>query len=222
MPRVELGAPRPIGSGTYTGYRDWLLHHFFDHVCAYCLLRDINAEVDHFEPVKFRPERAHDPRNLVLACGRCNGAGGKGDYHPAHQNRSRKRGDRTGHHVIDVRRDDFEQLFAVHADGKIDARPGPEEDRVRWNIALLKLDLGSVVRERGNTWRLLEGCRLALECIKTARTQDERRRCELLLQQLLPEAAQRFSFFEVYGLPVPADLRVLVIAKRDELRGDGR
>ena len=102
----------------------------------------------------------------------------------------------------------------MDAEGKIDARPGPEEDRVRWNIALLKLDLPSVARERANTWRLLDGCRSALENMQAARPQEERHRWALLLQKLLPEAAQRFLLLEVYGFPVLPDLREIVIAKR--------
>ena len=66
------------------------------NLCSYCLIQHESLEVEHYEPKDYAPEKIDDPGNLLLACRRCNGPGGKGDYHPQHKVRRRLPHDRTG------------------------------------------------------------------------------------------------------------------------------
>lgn len=67
----------PTGYADYTSYRPWLRDEFAFR-CVYCLRREAWGRVfgefaiDHFLPVKFRPDRATDYTNLLYACGPCN------------------------------------------------------------------------------------------------------------------------------------------------------
>lgn len=202
MPRVVLGEPPALqGRASYRDYEPWLLEHFFDHVCAYCLLRDLGAEVEHYEPTSYAPGRRDDPTNLLLACGNCNGPGGKGDYHPDHGARRRKPHDTTGYRVLDIREDDFAEMMALRDDGQLEPR-GTDRDRAAWNIALLKLDLRD--DERAKLLRLAEAAELALE---PGRDEETAKKLEMLLAKLTPDLVGRALLLEVLAIPMSAELR---------------
>jgi hypothetical protein len=208
MPLVDLGTAPDFGANAkYTAYRDWLLRHFFRSLCSYCLLRDDNLEIDHYEPSKFAPNREHDPTNLLLGCGRCNGRGGKSDYHPHHKARTRLPHDTSGHLVLDVRVDDFAGFFEVRREGQIRPRPGSGEDRAAWNVALLKLDLEPCDTNRRELQNLLEACEMAVVASREATTTEDVERWGAVLTNLLPELAGRRLFFDVFGLRVSDELR---------------
>jgi len=186
---------------SYRDYKPWLLEHFFDHVCAYCLLRDLGAEVEHYEPTSYAPDRRDDPTNLLLSCGNCNGPGGKSDYHPDHGGRRRKPHDTTGYRVLDIREDDFAEMMALRVDGQLEPR-GADADRAAWNIALLKLDL--LDDERAKLLRLAEAAELALEP-----TDDDAEAAKLtmLLTKLTPDLVGRALLLEVLAIPMSDALR---------------
>ena len=202
MPRVVLGTPPELGSDAkYRDYLPWLLEHFIDHVCAYCLLRDLGAEVEHYEPTKYAPDRKHDPTNLLLACGNCNGPGGKGDYHPDHAKRRRKPHDTTGHHVLDIRTDDFADMMKLKPSGELEPC-GKESDRVAWNISLLKLDL--LDGERSKLLGVVEAAEMALEPTDSEELAEKMR---LLLKKLTPDLVARVLLLEVLAVPMSPELR---------------
>src|SRR5262245_11986059 len=214
MPIVQLSAPPDLGAkAKYQDYGPWLLSHFFDHLCSYCLIRDDGVEVDHYEPRQMSPDKVHDPANLLLGCGRCNGAGCKSDYHPLHSKRRRKRDDTSGYLVLDVRVDDFAAMFEITADGGITSRAGHEADRAIWNITLLKLSLDTPTKRRKECLQLLEACEIAIELIAEGGGAAERGNG--ILASLLPELASRRLFFHVYGIPVsaPLDARLATVSR---------
>src|SRR5262245_59562265 len=149
MARIELRPPPLLSAGTsYQQYKRWLLDNFFQNLCSYCLIQHESLEVDHYEPKEYKPERINDPTTLLLACRRCNGPAGKGDYHPQYAARRRLPHDHTGFNVLDVRRDNLGSLFVLQASGELNVRPGPYAEWAVWNILLLKLDIDFLVSHR--------------------------------------------------------------------------
>jgi hypothetical protein len=212
MPRVVLTAPPDLGvDAEYKAYKDWLLDNYYDHLCSYCLLRDDDAEVDHYEPRGYAPDRVHDPKNLLLACARCNGAGGKSDYHPRHADRWKKRHDTSGHMVIDSRVDDFALLYEIQPNGAIDAKPGISRDRAAWNIALLKLDLGTADRSRREILGLLQACELAVGHIEAGNQPEQ---YERMLVELLPQLAGYRLFLRTFGVVISTNLEARLATAR--------
>ena len=67
----------PSGYADPASFRPWLRDEFA-YRCVYCLRRETWGRVfgefaiDHFQPVKYRPDRATDYSNLLYACGPCN------------------------------------------------------------------------------------------------------------------------------------------------------
>src|SRR5258708_17816104 len=144
MARLELSGPPAFrGRVDYSKYKPWLLENFFDNLCSYCLVQHGALQVDHYEPNQYAPARAHDPANLLLACGNCNGPAGKSDYHPSHSSRKRLPADTTGYHALDVRSESLGQLYEIDpSSGTLRPKPGPLSERAAWNASrLFKLDL---------------------------------------------------------------------------------
>jgi hypothetical protein len=212
MPVVTLGPAPDFGpAARYSEYRSWLLKHFFDHICSYCLIRNKAVQVDHYEPKVYAPARINDPSNLLLGCPHCNGRACKSDYHPLHASRTSRRDDTTGFSVIDVRVDDFALLFEVTTDGHIRPRPGPNKDRASWNIALLKLDFMDDARK--SNIKLLRACERAMEGAMDDNNAELRARCEQILLDLIPELAQRALFFKVFDIRVTPRLAARINAE---------
>jgi uncharacterized protein (TIGR02646 family) len=205
MATVVLADP-PAAGGTYEDFRPWLLAHFFDHLCAYCLLTDHGAEIDHFEPRELSEHRVHDPTNLLLSCRRCNRS--KSDYHPSFARRRRRPGDTSGTMVIDVRDDDYAALFMIGPSGRISPSSGPNGARAAWNIVLLNLDLPSINDRRRQLMELREACESALALRDGELDDVSRVRLRSILAKLLEELARRLLFFKVYGLDLSPRLRV--------------
>src|SRR5438105_3975684 len=80
-PRRRTRRHGPRGYARPAGYRPWLRDEFAFR-CAYCLLRDSWGRVrgvfglDHFRPVRLRPDLTLDYGNLLYCCAICNAAKG--------------------------------------------------------------------------------------------------------------------------------------------------
>ena len=200
--------PALSASVDYKAYRPWLLFDYYKNLCSYCLLHHEELHEEHYEPKHYAPTRVNDPTNLLLACARCNGGGGKGDYHPNHLHRHRGNKTTHGFHIIDVREDDFGQLMTLDSSGRLQARPGDSRDRVEWNIVFLKLNLAGVPERRRTLLRMRDaGEGLVLK----SRNGDEHRAFEVMADN----AADHLLFFEVLNLPLSEALRAELVARKD-------
>jgi hypothetical protein len=193
---VRLREPPPAPPGGYAGYKDWLLAHFHDHLCSYCLLHSRFLQVDHYEPRSFKPDLVDDPHNLLLSCPSCGGPSGKWDYHPEYAKRRRLARDRTCHLVLDVRRMDLAELYQIDPEGNLVARPGPHEDLAKWNIALLHLDLWPKARKE-----CLEALDLAEWSIREPDVLPA-----YLREAVIGAVAERLPFFAVFGIELSTEL----------------
>lgn len=77
--RSEVPPDKP-----YKEYKRWLRHDFI-YSCAYCTMSEAEARairftIDHYEPIKIRPELADAYNNLMYCCDECNKR--KGDRCP--------------------------------------------------------------------------------------------------------------------------------------------
>ena len=198
MAAVRLSKPpRLPAHAHYSLYRDWLLNNFYDHLCSYCLLQHESLEIEHVEPVQYAPNRKNDPSNLLLACRRCNG--GKSDYHPLLGSRRTRTQDRTGFSVLDVRRDDFTDLYEITQDGRLQPKPGQHYERAIWNVLLLKLDIKFVADKRAECLRILHACEGLI-----GKGGDK---SEDLLKVLVPLCAKQGLLLHVFGISVSAALQ---------------
>lgn len=201
--------PHPVvpSSTRYTNFGNWLHENFFDHLCSYCLTKHSSLNIDHYEPQKYAPDKIDNPDNLLLACQKCNGAGGKSDYHPLHSTRRRLPKDRTGHLVLDVRTDNFGELFALDASsGQLRVKPGPTAARAAWNaVTLLNLDLDYLNQYRG---RLLEKLLLCEKLIIRLGKQPKKEEpeTEACLHILTKELAEQWLFFFAFYIDVSPQL----------------
>ena len=213
-----MGEPPNLGEVRYPAYRPWLDYTFFESICAYCGLLDMGVEIDHFEPKKYAPGRIDDPTNLTLGCARCNGRGGKSDYHPLHHRRTRLPHDQSGFMIVDVRVEDPATLFELQDDGTLTARPGASaavQDRANRNIALLKLNRYARCVRRRELLALRDACELLV-----AQQAQGDVGVAAILRRLLPDLARRLMFFEMYDIPISprlmGALRVLRKVRRKE------
>lgn len=216
MPTVDFGRPPELGAdATYSRYRSWLDRALYMRLCGYCLLRNPHLQIDHFEPQKYAPSKVHDPNNLTLACQACNGRGGKSDYHPLHTGRRRLPEDTSGHSVVDVRVDDFAELFHIGQDGKISAKPGPSKARAEWNIVLLNLQRDIYDTMRCENLDTLSVAEKTLKELARGTPVDQ----SVLLQELLEKQVMYLGrwlpFFDALGIPLSPELRARVEAARE-------
>jgi hypothetical protein len=197
---LPLSAPPVLGSNAkYSDYRGWLLDNFRCHICSYCLQQYRHVlQIDHYIPHSFDPTLEHDPHNLLLSCQTCGRQ--KSDYHPAHAKRRRLPLDRTGFTVIDVRREDFAQMFVLESDGSLTLHPrAAHRERVAWNVALLRLDLYMAERAR-----LLEKLRL----VEDLRALPELSELESESLDILErDLAERLPMMRAFDLPRSPGLR---------------
>jgi hypothetical protein len=211
--RVDLSDP-PRSS--FAARKSWLLYHFFDHLCSYCLIQSTaNLQQDHYEPRRYAEDRVHDPTNFLLGCGRCNGRGGKSDYHPEHHGRTRLPHDKTGFLILDVRRDDSAELFHLAPDGSISPREGPQQDRAAWNIAVLKLGLEPVRRRREQTLKLLQTCERILAALDDPEPEPIHDRLLTILDELLQRLAGEWLLLELHEVEASAEVVTRIRPIRD-------
>lgn len=218
MSVLDFGEPSDLGEVPYTSYRPWLLEKLYCRVCAYCLVHNpVVIHIDHYEPRGYAPHRVDDPKNLLLACSACNGRGGKGDYHPLYQSRTRLPQDSTGHHVLDVRRDDLGRMYEVLRSGRLRARPGATEHRAIWNIALLKLDLTSYEVVRSEYLDTLDAAEQLVREIEESDEANSGSR-ERILDTLVRYLARRRLFFDVFDIEISKGLTArLAAVEKDPL-----
>ncbi len=94
---------------TYLEYKRWLRSDFF-YSCAYCTMSEAEAQairftIDHYEPIKIRPDLADVYDNLMYCCDECNSR--KGDRCPPPD--ARANGIRFLRPDLDYWRDHFER-----------------------------------------------------------------------------------------------------------------
>lgn len=212
MSVVDLGEPPDLGQVPYTEYRSWLLDSFYSRFCSYCLIRNPVIHIDHYEPRGYAPHRVDDPTNLLLACVACNGRGGKSDYHPLHQRRTRLTQDASGHYVVDVRRDDLGRMYEVLPSGRLRARPGETKGRAVWNIALLNLDLPSYDAVRREDLDTLDAAELLVHSNDEQEDEAGRVRREKVLDTLVRYLARRRLFFQVFDVEMSEELAARITA----------
>jgi hypothetical protein len=120
----------PAGYADYASYRPWLRDEFAFR-CVYCLRREAMGQefgefaVDHFLPVKHRPDLSTDYTNLLYVCVRCN---------------LRK----MGRFVADPLTHLISDAVSVRSDGTLDARTRESHQIVR----VLKLNVPSLITFR--------------------------------------------------------------------------
>ena len=218
MATIELGEPPALPAGSaYGAYKPWLERAFHFRLCSYCLLRSRTLHVDHYEPRKLAPHRIDDPTNLLLACPACNGRAGKSDYHPRHLLRTRLPADRTEHLVIDVRRDDFEELFELDSQGTVRPRGGLQEDRAIWNIALLSLDRQDCNRVRASTLEVLRLAERVSTVLETGGAGHLEGDLRDVLETYVLALAENLPFLRAFGLELSPRLRARVLVAREAL-----
>lgn len=216
MPTIDFGEPPFLGDdAVYTDYRPWLERVLYLRTCAYCVLRHIHLHTDHFEPRGYAAARIHDPTNLVLGCEGCNGRGGKSDYHPGHAGRTRLPRDASGFSVVDIRADDFAELFVVRENGAIRARPGVHAERASWNIVLLNLAREAYDTVREENLETLSTAERVIRRLNTARGNPKKLGAlREILDTHVRDLARTLLFFDAFGIPMSPELRSRVEAAR--------
>jgi hypothetical protein len=209
MARIEFREPPRLGAGAnYSRYKSWLLDIFFKNLCSYCLIQHESLDVEHYEPKDYAPEKIHHPDNLLLACRRCNGPGGKGDYHPQHRARRRLPHDRTGFFVLDVRNENFAELFKLDSSGELKPREGMHAKRAAWNIVLLKLDIDFLVSRRQRILEKLSLCEQLL--LNRGRTIEEQAKIERLIDVLVRDLGEQFLLLHAFNVEISPALHARI------------
>lgn len=197
-----LGAPEGLKGLPYEMYRDWLEYNFYKDLCSYCLLSFPNSlHIEHHEPRKYAKDRVNDPTNLLLGCVWCNS--GKNDYHPDHAERRRLRKDNSGHSVIDIREDDFSELFEINENGEILPKHDPQRARAVFNIVkLLRLDLPTYANYRKKCLSYASAC----DQLIASNTSESKAALDILVA----ECAERYLFYKAFNLPLSRALKRLI------------
>lgn len=175
----------------YVLYKEWLSHNFYERLCSYCIVQHESLQIEHYEPIAYAPARKRGSSNLLLACSRCNR--GKSDYHPDYVERRTRRHDVHGFPVLDVRADDFAEMFDLTMEGELLPKSGPQYERAIWNTLLLKLDMPFVVKKRAECMRILKACE---GLVSSERQADE------FLKLLIPLCAAQSLLFRIFDIPV--------------------
>jgi len=198
-------APRGLKGKPYKYYRDWLNINFYEQVCSYCLLQfKENLQIEHHEPQKYAADRINDPGNLLLGCSWCNS--GKRDYHPRHTTRTRLPRESRGFSVIDIRAENFAELFEVNpSDGELRARVGSHRERAKFNIVvLLRLNATSYKKMRARCLEYVASCEDLLR-LKNADHKIKKAR-----SILVRECAERYPFYKAFDIALSEDLTGLI------------
>lgn len=219
MARLSItAAPHPAGT-SYKQFKSWLLANFHRNLCSYCLLGHEDLEVEHYEPQSYAPLRINDPGNLLLGCATCNGTGGKFDYHPNHKARHRLPDDATGHLVIDIRADDFADLFEIDSDGTISGSANGHRARANWNITLLKLNRDGCNKARRELLELLAAAEDAVEALAANSAGPQAAALRRLIEAVIPDLTDHLLTLETYGINVSDALRGRLSQERARARG---
>jgi len=195
MAKLEFeSAPAELEGRSYKFYREWLNFNFYDQLCAYCLLSFPDSlQIDHYEPQKYAPSKINDPKNLLLACRICNR--GKSDYHPNHSSRVKCKKENHGFSVIDIRNENFSDLFMLKENGELGAKAGSQRDRVKFNIiSLFRLNIKSYKNRRLD-------CLDYVKCTEgLLAATDESEQAKKYLKILVKLCAERYSFLKAFDI----------------------
>lgn len=217
MATITLSEAPELVDADYHDYRAWLDGNFFYQICAYCLLHSPDLEIDHYEPQKYATDRIHDPSNLLLGCGTCNGPACKKDYHPQHARRTTRKHDTTGFLILDIRADDLAELYSVSIEGRISPKKGLARERAKWNIEILKLDMKAREDRRRENLEMLDSADVLMGLVAEQESEVVRQELELVLTRLVGLLAKDRLFFDVFGIPMSAELRARVDSEHARL-----
>lgn len=190
-----ISAPDGLKGKPYKYSRDWLNVNFYEQLCSYCLLQfKESLQIEHHEPQKYAKGRINDPDNLLLGCSWCNS--GKKDYHPNHNSRKRLpvHKESRGFHVIDIRIEDFAELFEINRNGELREKTGSGgEERVKFNIVdLLRLNTLSYKKMRARCFEYVDSC----ECLLNSSSKES----QAALKLLVTECAERYLFYKAFNI----------------------
>ena len=149
--------PKKIKS--HTDCKTWLEDFFFESSCAYCWHKYDNTDVDHYVPKTLDSNLELEPYNFVISCIACNRYY-KNDYHPKHTCRKKKRNDKSGCYLIDVRRTDASKFFGIKNNQLIPIKGVLRNDRwVLWNIAFFRLNqINKLLKKRADLLEIIDAC----------------------------------------------------------------
>jgi len=198
--------PESLEGKRYSFYRDWLNINFYEQLCSYCLLQfKACLEIEHYEPQSYAPELRDDPANLLLGCPKCNN--GKLDYHPEHGSRRRLpiSKENRGFSVIDIREEDFSDLFELEIDGELKAKHNSNRERVKFNIVdLLRLNAPSHKKMRARCIKYVNACEAILS--KGSIEKED----EQPLNVLIELCAERHLFYRAFDITLSDVLTTLI------------
>lgn len=199
-----VNAPEGLKGKTYKFYRDWLEVNFFKELCSYCLLHfPKSLQIEHYEPQAYVLARKDDPDNLLLGCPWCNS--GKKDYHPNYPERKRLPFEKDGFSVIDIRVDDFSDLFEIKESGEILPKEGSQKEKAIFNIVkLLRLDIPQYVSYRKDCLEYKTAC----EDLLLVKHKDKL--CQGALKVLVKSCAERYLFYKAFNIPLSSSLEKLI------------
>lgn len=176
-------------------------------MCSYCLLQyPDSSQIEHFEPQDYAEGRVNDPTNLLLGCTRCNG--GKGDYHPEHLDRRRLPLPihAHGYSVIDIRAENFSELFEIQNNGAIYPNSTTtQRERVKFNIlTLLKLNGKSTKKRRIESQEILSVCK---QLIASGERDVE---TKYLIDFFVKLCAKNYLFYKAFDISISETLQSLI------------
>ena len=104
-----------------------------------------------------------------------------------------------GHSVIDIREDDFADLFQLNKTGAILPKSGPQKDRAMFNITrLLRLDIPKYVEYRKRCFDYVVACENLIG--------DKNEQSQEALKILVTECAERYLFFKAFNVQLSSGL----------------
>lgn len=205
MARLDfIPAPERLNGKHYRYYRDWLNINFYEQLCSYCLLQfKESLQIEHHAPQKYDAKRKNDPSNLLLGCSWCNS--GKKDYHPNHSTRKRLPREDRNFSVIDIRMEDFADLFEISPDGELKAKRGKQRERVKFNIVdLLRLNTKSYKIMRARCLEYVDMCEGLLDL------DHPNEEINKALNGIVRECAERYPFYKAFDIPLSDTLITLI------------
>lgn len=124
--------------------------------------------------------------------------------------------DHTGYLVLDVREDDFSDLYEISRDGEIHPRAGEGHGRASWNISLLKLDLKKYEKSRALNLDFFQQAEEILRLLSDPDHERSHAAFAGVLAPLVQYLARHRAFFLAFDLVMSPELQARVDAEARE------